>query len=570
MKRKRNAIIYARQSSGNDEKSVSVETQIINCTNLCNENNLNIKNIFSDLNVSGRTYPKSAADLARKDMAFTNWYKHQTKNKEFREGLDGALSAMDTGDVLVLDDLTRLYRGIRNGFLGSYIKQVLEGKQIQVLTVKNGKFNPADFNDSLVEDIQTHVNDEQIKISKNKSMEARQHMKDQGVLAGGVRVVGLEYLGNHQYRVRDSYREVIVFIYESIIAEKSYSQIQREVNERYLSLFSKHFYESNFYHIAKQPLYAGYMRNSAQEPIKCTGLVGEPAISFEQWCRVQDIMEQKRKAPVSGVRGRNVLPFSRKCVCGYCGSNMVIAKDKKSLAYFCKGGSNLAQNKNCMTARVRISETSSKFYTGLKNALAPLLVLGQYKLCLEYFNFSKNREKCMELEKRTWEMGERLKEVTVDYISGNLDRTVFDEARKKAEKLLEKMKGELATLKMKLKIDYRKNMEDDPLWGNFTAIMNYQLDDGKYKELFDRVVEKIVCYNDKVSVITKFGTFDLERLVTRKGRSFPRYTWTLLYDDKSIPKDISKCRIKVIYHYLDNRAQKIKINFPILKVYEED
>lgn len=570
MKRQKDAIIYARQSSGNDEKSVSVETQIINCTNLCNDNNLNIKHIFSDLNISGRTYPCSASDLAQKDISFQNWYKNQTKTKEFRKGLDQVLSELKTGDVLVLDDLTRLYRGIRNGFLGAYLKQVLETKKIQVMTVKNGKFDPADFNDSLVEDIQTHVNDEQIKISKNKSIEARQHMKDQGVLAGGIRVVGLEYLGNHQYRVRDSYREVLTFIFESIIAEKSYSQIQREVNEKYVALFCKHFYESNFYHISKQPLYAGYMRNSKQELIKCTGLVGKPAISFEMWCRVQEIMEKKRLTPVSGIRGNNILPFSRKCVCGYCGSNMVIAKDKKSLAYFCKGGSILAKDKDCISARVRISETTSKLYTGLKHALAPLLVLGQYELCLEYFNYSKNREKCIDLESRIQESSERLREISVDYISGKFDRDVYNEVKIKADKLLDKMRKELASLKTKLKLDYKKNMEDDPFWGDFSSIMNDQIDDGKYKELFDRIVEKIICFKDKVTVITKFGNFDLDRLIAKKGRSFPRYTWTLLRDDHSNPKDISKCKIEVQYHYLDNREKKIKIDFPVLKIYEEN
>ena len=49
------ALIYARQSSGKDDFSESVEAQIANCKKLAAKEKLEVIGIYKDLNTSGET-----------------------------------------------------------------------------------------------------------------------------------------------------------------------------------------------------------------------------------------------------------------------------------------------------------------------------------------------------------------------------------------------------------------------------------------------------------------------------------------------------------------------------------
>lgn len=80
-------LIYARQSSGKEEKSESIEAQIHNCKMLAEAQKIDVIGVFSDFNVSGKTYPKGAEDVAKMDVAFQNWFENQSSKKQFRDGL---------------------------------------------------------------------------------------------------------------------------------------------------------------------------------------------------------------------------------------------------------------------------------------------------------------------------------------------------------------------------------------------------------------------------------------------------------------------------------------------------
>ena len=63
--------VYARQSSGDEERSISVEQQISNCIQLAGQ----VDGVFSDLNTSGRLYWEGAEHLAQLDFVFQSWIK---------------------------------------------------------------------------------------------------------------------------------------------------------------------------------------------------------------------------------------------------------------------------------------------------------------------------------------------------------------------------------------------------------------------------------------------------------------------------------------------------------------
>ena len=81
------ALIYARQSSGKDDFSESVEAQIANCKKLAAKEKLEVIGIYKDLNTSGETYPVGAEEIARLDKAYMKWVLNQSSKKDFRLGL---------------------------------------------------------------------------------------------------------------------------------------------------------------------------------------------------------------------------------------------------------------------------------------------------------------------------------------------------------------------------------------------------------------------------------------------------------------------------------------------------
>lgn len=111
------ALIYARQSSGKDDFSESVEAQIANCKKLAAKEKLEIIGVYKDLNTSGETYPAGAEEIARLDKAYMKWALSQSSKKDFRLGLYQVLQKLPEVDFVLVNELTRLYRPINGSFL---------------------------------------------------------------------------------------------------------------------------------------------------------------------------------------------------------------------------------------------------------------------------------------------------------------------------------------------------------------------------------------------------------------------------------------------------------------------
>ena len=103
------ALIYARQSSGKDDFSESVEAQIANCKKLAAQEKLEVIGVYKDLNTSGETYPVGAEEIARLDSAYVKWSCSQSTKKDFRIGLCHALQKLSEVDFVLVNELTRLY-----------------------------------------------------------------------------------------------------------------------------------------------------------------------------------------------------------------------------------------------------------------------------------------------------------------------------------------------------------------------------------------------------------------------------------------------------------------------------
>ena len=144
------ALIYARQSSGKDDFSESVEAQIANCKKLAAKEKLEVIGIYKDLNTSGETYPVGAEEIARLDKAYMNWSLTQSTKKDFRLGLSQVLLKLSEVDFVLVNELTRLYRPINGSFLEGHINQLLKENNVKVLQVQGGTIDLSKFDQQLI------------------------------------------------------------------------------------------------------------------------------------------------------------------------------------------------------------------------------------------------------------------------------------------------------------------------------------------------------------------------------------------------------------------------------------
>ena len=154
-----NAVIYARQSSGADDFSLSVEQQIQNCKRLAADAKLNVVDVFQDLNTSGETYPTGAEQVASVDNAFMEWLRSHTKGKGFRSGLGALLACCQEKnvDALIVNEITRLYRPVVGSFLEIYINNFLRTKHMKIIQVQGGCIDLTRFDEHLINTIKNQI-----------------------------------------------------------------------------------------------------------------------------------------------------------------------------------------------------------------------------------------------------------------------------------------------------------------------------------------------------------------------------------------------------------------------------
>ena len=177
------AVIYARQSSGDEEKSASVDQQIENCRKLAEREGYEIIDVFSDLNISGKTYPDlpDAKVLAGLDSAYQEWKKGLSRSDvsgRFREGLANVIHLLPQVDFVLLDSNSRLMRPKRLTHVESYIKEYFCRYDVKLHVVKSGIIDFSTFTGSFMTSVEGQINDEQISSQLTNSRADLKKLKD--------------------------------------------------------------------------------------------------------------------------------------------------------------------------------------------------------------------------------------------------------------------------------------------------------------------------------------------------------------------------------------------------------
>ena len=368
---KQSAVIYARQSSGSDDYSESVAVQIANCRKLARQQNIEILEIISDLNVSGKTYPAGWENLATADRAFQNWAANNSSGKMFRSGLGKVMKLLDHINCIIVDDMTRLYRPLSRSYLENAVNQSLIEHNVKIMQVKGGTLDLALFDQQLITMLKNQINDEQIAKQRQRSMEVFRKLRDNGIMPTGITAFALNYDRVSKHYTVDKEKSVVIkFIFDRIKARQPYSNIVKSINERWKHYFNGCFWNKTLYEIARKPIYAGYQFDSRGQLIP--NLQGEAIISLEDFLDVQAIMREKSlQFAVHNCntprQTRHWLPLSGRLYCGNCGSKLVVVIEKNKISYRCRKGL-LLNDPECRSSRIAMYCTKPHI-TGLLDAI---------------------------------------------------------------------------------------------------------------------------------------------------------------------------------------------------------
>ncbi|MBO5307347.1 MAG: recombinase family protein [Lentisphaeria bacterium] len=545
--RAESCIIYARQSSGKEEDSESIEMQLRKCGELAQKMGLEVVGEYFDANSSGRLYPVGAENIARQDIVFKKWIAQQSSEKRFRPGLGKVISSLHKVKYIIVDDLTRIARPLSGSFLNDYIKQNFQNSNVIIVTVKNGPVDYGNYMDCLVSDVQTHVVDNQLRIQTQKTIDALKEIKDNGYYPTRPQMFGIEYVGGKEREIRviPECAEVIRFIFDEITNLRPYNAVIQEINGKWRHLFRKMCYDSSFRHIAEQPFYAGYMYNSKGELIAAKQMQGKEIISYSQWKKVQEILAAKRT--LNKREKFRDLPFSGLLRCGCCGAKLVSGFEYGKSFYYCDAGANALRQQGCRHARLNVTMVrNAPDYTGLRQAVTPLLLLAQFKMQEEELNLQNKYRTIASLRAELSRSRERLNECCDAFMESGMSRKEFVFQLKRLSKPIDALQAEIRELEI---------LQDDRL-GRSSAVSGYRLTAGMvrsgavsdtlYRKLLWDSISKIDCFYDHVIIHTVCGTFRLDRYMEYHFRNFPKYELKIVSGD---PDDPLSCCYALTYLY---------------------
>lgn len=519
------ALIYARQSSGKDDFSESVEAQIANCKKLAAKEKLEVIGIYKDLNTSGETYPVGAEEIARLDKAYMKWALNQSSKKDFRLGLCQVLQKLSEVDFVLVNELTRLYRPINGSFLEGHINQLLKENEVKVLQVQGGAIDLSKFDQQLITLIKNQILYEDLQKKRQNSINAFRIKKDSGRLCSDAKMHGIRYLGNGKIEVIPEWVEIIRFIYDNICAYRPYRAIIRDCNERWgKEVF---FYESSIYAIAKQPIYCGYQYNSQGELIKNVQITGQEFISFEQWQEVQKIISHKR-ADYHVKAKKHWLPLSGKLYCGECGSKLICLLEHGKIYYTCNKRTLDRNHVNCRNSRIRF-ESGLRGESALYDAIYPLLsiaLIERHRKAVELLN-DKNELAKYDVElKNLATKEEQLHEMFLDGLA----------TEEQLRNLLTRNKARRCELLKKVTLLKSSNLNDETLQDleknvladQFNDLANKNLPQGIYERLLNDAQITATSYADRVEFNTLYGNVTLPRIRSTNRLWMPKWEMSLL------------------------------------------
>ena len=545
---------------------MSITQQLDNCRKLAQRLGIEVKEVFADANISGKTYPagREFQAVAASDMAFQEWYRGQSSHKMYREGLGSMLRRLGEVGYVVVDEATRLHRSSSKSFLEQLINYRFSSAGVKILQVKGGELDFSRFDQSLIQMLRTQINDEQIANQRKKSMESRVRIKDSGIIAHAGFFAAVAD-GNHHFHFDPRKIEVVKFIFDSILRDHSYGRIVSEVNLRYRGLFApaKRFYETGFYRIAAQPAYAGYMYNSRGELIHCVN-APQPLVTIGEFLRVQELMKHKRELgsrPRGATFPRRHLPLSGYVRCGVCGSRMIPRRDNHRLFYICKNAF-LTRDPGCRTIRIFANtEPGGTPAPGLRQVLLPLAIAAYVQRIAKLETHAGASLRPELLHAKIAKLQQKIAVAFSQFCEDLMDEELYRSVTQKAVNEVRKLK--LRLLEIENDDGAERLCEAADMRKRFPTFLSRirGLEDGEFAGLMRELLHSVEIYPEFVVIRTSRGDFKLPRRnLSRKRKWMPEWT---LQPKEPKPADADSS-FNLIYDCRDSAATaKLRTTYDI-------
>lgn len=566
------AVIYCRQSSGNNDFSDSVAFQEKACREYAKKKGYKVVGVYSDLNTPGRLYPTGGEEASSIDEALCTWFETHTTEKKFRPGLGDALAMFPEVDAIIVYDDSRLCRPVKNSYLASFLINKLEKFDVKLESVQEGTCNFKNLADSLVNNVRSIINDNQIKLNREKSKKALEAIRDDGYYSTAPRMYGVKYIGGKERSIEiiPEQAEVIKFVFENVLKRRKYADLLNDMNTLFKGRCSgKNFYDSSWRHIIENPFYCGYMYDSHGSLIRAKQMIGKELVSYEDWQKANEIVNN----PLRPAKQRKNLThaFTGLMVCGYCGSKLSVFDDKGKIGYSCFQGVNVRHNEACCGARVLINlKRENKNFTGLKEAIAPLLLLSLFKRLDDRTKAPELRRKLDALNIKKKNIEEKRNNLLNSYYEGKISEKAYEVGFTDGENRIADITNEITLIKLKISNSENQEKKAKEYFEMVDKVMNHQLEDHVFKDLLYGSIKKIYSFNDRLDIDTIYGMVPLKRYMQNKYRNFPKFTYEIISkSEKGKIENLDDCIIKVTYLYDDSKNEELIVDLEKMQFFQK-
>lgn len=521
-------ILYARQSSGRDDKSASTEVQVEEMTEYCKREGMVIIHApFIDNNTRCEVYEDTPIGraTAKHDAAFKAWQKQQRTKRtaqKFRKDLGKALALSKEADYLMVYDDTRLYRKISGSSLVDHINNILRENECTIFDFSRKQVRDfASRDENLFHEIEELILQRDLEHKRERSLlgvDNRKRQRRTVSKAWGV----IRKAGDCNIYFDPEIALVIKYVFESYCQNKSMGHILYEMNSKYQKhlitykrknevLKARRYYITNVQNILKNPTYCGLMLFHGRY-VRAQN-VPMPIITESMFYRVQRKLADSRKSRVKTVIDgmkieRNTYPFSGLMYCGHCGGKMVISLDRGNFYYICRNSFE-TRNKQCAESRIRVNDFNG--LSCLESSIQNLFLISLIEQQKRAYLLLNSDDDFNDLQREISSLEETKKDIITAREENLISSSEFLTRLRRINAELNTRITELQSLQSQKREDI-----DSVINEGYEALLNRTVSNSMYFDFLHGTVDIITVYSDRISIILKDGnSFELPRLEAR-------------------------------------------------------
>lgn len=526
------AVIYSRQSYGEENNSLSIEQQIARCVQWCKRNAVEIKGIFKDSNTSSELYPNSpkGIEACNADKGWNRWLKRERifKNrKQFRKGLADAFSIIEQQhvDYFIVDEVTRFYRNPwATAQLDIFCIEHLVEHNTALVTVADNKIDElkSSVDIAIRRALQAFESETLMQKAENSKKNRRANI-NRGIVYSNA--YGVEWK-NKKINFNPKKAEVIRYVFEAVINGKTYGEILYTLNTKFLHLANaKCFYETSIYNLIENSIYCGYKQLQNGKFIEIQNLANPPIISFATFKKANEVVKQKKensgkqKYNLKNAERRHFLPFSGLLKCGNCGSKLTMGLDR-GIVYYCKN-THLKHDKRCTPSRIRFDwEIDSEDFLLV---FQPLFAIKIFADMMEHRQISNTNFEIEKLQADILNLKSKMKTIMEAFLTSAIEDEMFKSTIEKCKKEIVEKENKIISLSSFSEKESEKEIEK-------LNKLKFEIEDSErlighddFSRLLRETIREVIVFEHYIKVILFDGNaFKLPRLkANRRSKKLP-------------------------------------------------